>query len=43
MCIKGLPMKKDTVSCPALKGGSGSDGNCFAGAVANPHHDLQPK
>ena len=43
MRIKGLTMQEDTVSGPALKGGPGSDGDGFAGAVANPHHDLQPK
>ncbi|BBR38101.1 hypothetical protein WP3W19E03_06260 [Aeromonas veronii] len=43
MCIKGLAMKKETVPCPAFKGCTGGDGNGFAGGVANPHHDLQPK
>ncbi len=36
-------MKKDAIPCPALKGSPGGDGNSFAGVVANPHHDLQPK
>ena len=43
LCIKRLAMKKDTVPCPAFKGGPSSDGNSFAGVVANPHHDLQSK
>lgn len=36
-------MKEDTISGPAFEGGSCSDGNRFAGAVANSHHDFQPK
>ena len=36
-------MKKDAVSGPALEGGPCGDGNGFAGGVADPHHDLQPK
>lgn len=36
-------MKKDAVFCPALEGGAGCDGNGFAGGVADPYHDLQPK
>jgi len=43
MCIKRLAMEKDTVPCPAFEGGPGGDGNGFAGGVANPYHDLQPK
>lgn len=36
-------MKKDAIPCPALNGCPCGDGNRFAGVVANPHHDLQPK
>ncbi len=36
-------MQKDTIPCPALKGGPGSNGNSFAGGVADSHHDLQSK
>lgn len=43
MRIKGLAMEKDAIPCPALKGGPFGDGDSFAGAVANSHHDLQPK
>jgi hypothetical protein len=38
MCILGLSMEENAVSC-----GPGSYGDSFAGAVANSHHDLQPK
>jgi len=41
--IKRLAVEKDAVSCPAFKGSPSGDGDGFAGAVANPHHDLQPK
>jgi len=43
MRIHRLTMKKDAIPCPALKGGPGSDGDGFAGGVADSHHDLQPK
>lgn len=43
MRIKGLAMEKDAISCPALEGSPGGDGDGFAGAVADPHHYLQPK
>lgn len=43
MCIEWLAIKEDMISCPALKGSPGSDGNSFAGGVADSHHDLQPK
>lgn len=43
MSIHRLAMEEDAVPCSALKGGPGSDGHGFAGAVANSHHDLQPK
>ncbi len=36
-------MEEYTVFCPAFKGSPGGDGNGFAGCVANPHYDLQPK
>lgn len=36
-------MEEDAVSRSTLKGGPGGDGNRFAGGVADPHHDLQPK
>jgi len=43
MRIKGLAMEEDAVPCSALKGGPGGDSDGFAGAVADPHHDFQPK
>lgn len=43
MRIKWLVMEEDAVSGSAFKSGSCGDGNGFAGSVANPHHDLQPK
>ncbi len=36
-------MEKDAIPCPALKGCPSGNGNGFAGAVANSHHDLKPK
>lgn len=36
-------MKEDAISGSALKGGPCCDGNRFAGGVANPHYDFQPK
>lgn len=43
MRIKMLSMKKDAISSPTLKGSPSGDGHLLAGAVANPHYDLQPK
>jgi hypothetical protein len=43
MCIKGLAMKEDAISGPTLEGGTSCYGDGFAGGVACPHHDLQPK
>lgn len=43
MPINRLAMEEYAVPSPTLKGSPGGDGNRFAGAVANPHHDLQPK
>lgn len=40
MCLHRLTMEEDAVSGPTLEGGSSGDSNGFAGAVANPHHDL---
>lgn len=43
MRIKRLAMEEYAISGSAFKGGPGGDGDGFAGAVADPHHYLQPK